>query len=238
MKTFKQFLEGKLDDLMKDKNFQDLARQHVFSGNRDINFNTDGAWQSKKTKKKLADFAGLPSEKRNDKSKSLTSNFEKLRHMILMDHPNGADLDQLKNILKNIRKKGLFPEFFPSNKDVFMGFTTDQIEKLASLVIRQKEIPGSKDKYQTKNQKKINEKISEMKRRNAIKKVPFSVRLKMAADIKNYWSDGWGGQIEPEDLDPNSKKYESTIRYLKFEGFLGDNAKELSNEWLIKNGYM
>lgn len=233
MKKFKQFLEGKLDDLMKDKNFQDLAKQHVFSGS-DVSFNH----ASQKAKNKLARFVGLPSEKKNDKSKTLTNNFEKLRHMILTDHPNGADLDQLKNILKNIRKKGLFPEFFPSKKDVFAGFTTDQIEKLASIVIRDKEVPGSGGKYKTKNQHKIDQKLFELKRRNAIKKVPFSIRLKMAADIKNYWSDGWGGQIEPEDLDPNSKKYESTIRYLKSNGFLGDNAKELSNEWLVKNGYM
>ena len=193
-------------------------------------------------KHKIARYAGLPTERKDDRSKELTSNFEKLRYYL---STTGGELIQQ---LKNVRKKGMFPDLFPSKKDVLAGFTPEQVESLKvalkSHSSDSEESRTSRNPYHASLRGERMDKIRRMayqeRFRRAAAKVPFATRLEIAADTDNWNSDGWQGEIEPEDLVPGSSKYDMTIRHLKRKGYLGDSeetARELSYGWLKKNGY-
>lgn len=219
MKSFNQWLnENKLQDFIR-------------ANNPDVSPDADPTkYMGRREKRRLAQQAGLPTMARYDRSRSLTSNFEKLRYHILTNG-NHRTLAQLIQTLKNIKKKGLFPEFFPSKKDIFAGFSPEQLQMLKDMI---KEGPETTDR-----QSEIGKKLYELKRRKAVARVPMKDRLRIAGNIDNHWSDWWGSNDwEEADFEPDSPRAKDLIAKVqrKFD-FLGPDGKELSDEWLRKNGY-
>lgn len=248
MKSFNEMLkileESKLADIVKDPDFASRASRDLGLDPRMFP-SRDKSWtpyMSPRTKSRVAKYAGLPSERKDDRSSGLTSDFEKLRYYLTNV---GGELTQQ---LKNIRKKGMFPDLFPSSKDVFAGFSPEQIRSLQVAISSHSSISGagrsSKNPFHAELKgpymDKIRSKVSREKFRRAAAKVPFEIRLKMAALADNHTSDGWQGEISDEDLIPGSPNYEMTIRHLKRKNYLGsseETARELYYKWLKDHGY-
>ena len=228
MKKFIEWLnENKLQDFVRSNNPPGSYRP-----------DDPTRYMSQRQKRKMAQQAGLPSISKDDKSGVLTSSFEKLRHH-LATKVGIASPGGLVQMLQNVRKKGLFPELFPSQKDVFAGFSPEQIQSLNNIAT------GLKPSQPTDRQKTIKDKSKEVRRRRAIAKVPFNIRVIVAKRVydanydyvRSVFGSTYDDLLDVDGTNPNHPKYQTMLGELKYRGMLGDDAKELSDEWLKRNGY-
>ena len=263
MKSFSEMLKileennlssGPVKDFLKsprrlEKNRDILGRQkdYRFSGSQGLRPETD-------VRRRAARLAGLPTEKKDDKSSQIKSSFERLRHHLTTV---GGDLEEE---LSKAKAKGMYPELFPSENDVFAGFTPEQIRMLQTAIKNRYSssfLGGSRGMGSSPLNREIDSKVNLMKFKRAAARVPFEIRLQKAAEesgmfidvdmdedeLKQYNIRDYDGQeiIMPKDLNPSSPKYKDIIMLLKQKGFLGPDAKELRSPRMIKllkqNGY-
>jgi hypothetical protein len=250
MKSFSEMLKILEESNLSSGPVKDFLKST--SRQNDYRFSSrQGLRPAADVRRRAARFAGLPTEKKDDKSLQIKSSFERLRHHLTTV---GGDL---KKELSKARVKGMYPDLFPSENDIFAGFTPEQIRMLQTAIKNSYSFGGSRGMGSSPLNREIDSKVGLIKFKRAAARVPFEVRLQKAAEesgtfvsvdmdedeLKQYDIRDYDGQeiIMPKDLDPSSPKYKDTIILLKKKGFLGPDAKELSShrtiKWLKQNGY-
>lgn len=197
----------------------------------------------------------LPTRKKNDKFSKISS-FEQLKYLVRQN-----DGGNLKNTLRDIRSRGLFPEFFPfdagspGSGNIFAGFTDQQVKELEDA--NKTKLSGAGGLSKSPRSIEIDKRIQELKKKRAVAKIPLHVRVLVAASVEDENHDGWQ-QMSDSDWNTlnnqESPRYEELIKSFRAKGYLGPDAKEFDwfghpmtktsgmdwselENYLIKQGY-